>query len=156
VGAVAQQPSDRRQRRESEPQPHWSTQRLRLPAVRRGDHRPLQHVADAAEVVTAVAGQAKGCFRELLLQHAWPEFHQQVGLDGSSVPQAVRRSRWDSELLARLELEPGPVDGKRCRSCQHRKPRFLDGVDVGIADTAAGREPGLVLDELAVGFRGSL
>ena len=66
------------------------------------------------------------------------------------------RSRWHRELLARSELEPGAVDGKRRGSGNHRKARFLDGVDVGITDTAPGGKPGLVLDELAIRFGGSL
>ena len=74
----------------------------------------------------------------------------------SGVPQAVFRARRDGQLLTRPQREPGAVDGKRGGSGDHGKARFLDGVDVGIADAAAGREPGLVLDELAVRFRGSL
>jgi len=74
----------------------------------------------------------------------------------SGVPQAVRRARRNGQLLTRSQREPGAVDGKRGGSGDHSKARLLDGVDVGIADAATGREPGLVLDQLAVRFRGSL
>ena len=86
MGAVAEHPPNRGERRESEPQPQRLTQGTALPAVGRRDHRPLQHVPEAAEVVFAITSQAEGRFGELLLQHAGPELDQQVRLDLPGVP----------------------------------------------------------------------
>ena len=156
MGAVAEQPPNRGERWQAEPQPEGPAQRPTLPAVGRRDHCPLQHVPDPAKVVLTITSQAEGRLGELLLQHAGPELDQQVRLDLSPVPQTVCRSRRHRQLLARCKLEPSAVDGKRRGSRKHGKARFLDGMDVGVADAAAGREPRLVLDELAVGFGGSL
>ena len=112
MSTIPQHPSNRGQRREPESQPQRPPERAGFPAIRRGDDGPLQRIADAAQVVPAVSGQAKGCFRELLFQHARPEFHQQVGLDGSGVPQTVSGSRRDRQLLALPQREAGPMDGK--------------------------------------------
>src|SRR5207244_12466175 len=98
----------------------------------------------------------EGRFGERLLEQARPEFDQEVGLRISSVPQAVCRARRDGQLLTRSQREPGAVDGKRGGSGDHGKARLLDRMDVGFANTAAGREPGFVLDRLAVRFRRSL
>ena len=156
MGAVAEQPSNRGERGESEAQPESETQRLGFSAVRRTDHRPLQRVPDAAKVVPAIASQPEGGLRELLLQHAGPELDHQVGLDFPGVPQTVGRSPWNGQLLTGPKLEAGAVDGKRRDARDHRKAGLLDGVDMRIANATTGREPGLVLDQLAVRFEDSL
>jgi len=156
VGPVPKQPANRGKRRESEPQPKGLTQGTALPPVGGRDHRPLQHVPDAAKVVFAITSQAEGRFGEFLLQHPRTEFDDQVRLDLPGVPQTVGGLSRHRQLLAGAKLEARPVDRKRRGSRDHREARFLDRMEVGIADAAAGREPGLVLDQLALRFGGSL